>query len=84
MMVESLRNITSHFNMLLLVAAHRDLGCLEYQNVGRHQYRIAVQRHRDALVRVFVIAVDVRLHRGFIGVCAVHQAFSRHAGEDPR
>ncbi len=83
MVIEALCYIPRHLDMLLLVAADRNLCRLEHQDIGRHQDRVAVQRHRNTLVGVFVATFNVRLHRRFVGVSTVHEALRRHAGQDP-
>ena len=81
--VEPLRDIACHLDVLLLVPAHRHLGCLEYQDVSGHQDRVTVQRHRDPFIRIVAAAVDIGLHRRLVGMGAVHQALGGHAGQDP-
>ncbi|MCH8929535.1 MAG: transposase [Proteobacteria bacterium] len=76
-------NLNIHFHMLFLVTAHRHPGRLEHQNIGGHQDRIAVQRHRDAFVRILVAALNIRLHGSLVRMRTIHQALGRHARQNP-
>ena len=69
--------------MLFLVPPHGHLGCFKHQDVSSHEYRITVQGHRYALVRVFVATFRVRLHRRFVRMRAIHEALRRHARQYP-
>ncbi|MNZ91669.1 hypothetical protein D3C78_1106630 [compost metagenome] len=80
--VETLADITGHFHVLDLVAADRHLVGVEHQDVGGHQYRVAVQAHADTGIRVFTV-LQVLVHRGLVGMRAVEQALGRHAGQQP-
>ncbi len=84
MMVEALSDVARHFYVLFLVLSHRHFGGLEHEDIGSHQYRVAVERHRNPLVGVAIAAVDVCLHAGFIRVSAVHQPFGRNTVQNPR
>jgi len=80
--VKALANVTGHFNVLDLVTTDRHLVCVEHQNVGCHQYRVAVQPHGDARIRVFAV-FQVLVDRRLVGVRTVEQALGRHAGQQP-
>src|SRR3546814_8800139 len=65
-MVEALRDIARHLQMLNLVASHRHLMRIEHQDIGSHQDRIGKQAHGDAVVGFFPfrhVLVDGRLVR---------------------
>ncbi len=51
-MVEALRHVARHLDVLHLVAAHRHLVRLEHQDVGAHQHRVHEQAGADVGVRV--------------------------------
>ncbi len=82
-MIEALRDIARHLDVLLLVSAHRNPVGSEHQNIRSHQDGIGEQRHRDALVRVTRTAFFVSLNRGLVGVGAVHESLRGHAAENP-
>ncbi|RMP56527.1 hypothetical protein ALQ20_05443 [Pseudomonas syringae pv. atrofaciens] len=80
--METLTDVTGHFNVLNLVATYRNLMRVEHQDVGSHQHRVAVQSHGDACIRVFA-TFHVLVHRRLVGVGAIEQALGRDAGEQP-
>ena len=82
-MVEPLRHIARHFNMLNLITAYRDFMRLEYQNIRCHQYRIAEQPHRDAFVRIFRAGRFVLLHDCLVGMRTIQQTFGCLTRQQP-
>ena len=76
-------DVARHFDVLDLVAADGDFVGVEHEDVGGHQDGVAVQTHFYAVVGVFLIVFDIRLHGGFVGMGAVHQAFGGDAGQNP-
>ena len=82
-MVETGTDVACHFQVLDLVTAYGHVGTVENQNVGRHQHRIAKQAHFHAVVHVFLARIQIRLHRGFVSMGAVHQAFGADAIQNP-
>ncbi len=68
--------------MLNLIAPDRHLVCIEHEDVGRHQHRIAEQAHRNARVRVFT-EFDVLVYRRLVSVGTVQQALAGDAGQQP-
>ncbi len=80
--VEALRDVARHLDVLRLVAADRNPVRIEQQDVGRHQDRVAVQPHRDAGVRILA-GLEVGVERGLVGVGAVHLPLGGDAGQQP-
>ena len=83
MVIEALRDIPRHFDMLFLIAPHRHLGGTEHQDIGGHQHRVTVKRHRDPLVLVGVAVFQVRLHGSLVRMCPIHQPFGCDTREKP-
>ena len=73
-MVKSLGNVSRHLNVLDLIATHRHLVRIKNQNIGRHQYGVGEQSHRDPKVRILA-GFLIGLHSGFVRVRPIHQAF---------
>ena len=69
--------------MLFLVTAHRHAVCLEKQDVGRHQDRVAEQCHGNPLVRIAASGLLIGGDRRLVGMCTIHEPFRRHGGQDP-
>jgi hypothetical protein len=82
-MVEALRHVARHLDVLDLVAADRHLVRLEHQNIGAHQHWIHKQAGGDIGVRVGA-GGGVFIQRRLVRVCAVEHALAGHAGEQPR
>ena len=81
-MIEALRNIPRHLNMLNLVAADRHLVGIKNQNISSHQYGVGKQTHGDPKVGVLA-GFFIGLHGGFVGVSPVHQTFCCRASQHP-
>ena len=81
-MIEALRQIARHLDVLNLVATHRHAVGVEHQNVRRHQNRVTKQPHVDIGIGVFT-GRHVRIAGGLISMRSVHHAFGRHAGQQP-
>ena len=81
-MIEALRNIPRHLNMLNLVAPDRHLVRIKNQNISSHQYGVGKQTHSDPKVGVLA-GFFIGLHSGFVGVSPVHQTFCCRASQHP-
>ncbi len=81
-MVEALRNVARHFDVLDLIASHRHLVGIEGQDVGGHQHRIHVQASSNAGIGVLA-RLAVLVHRGLVGMRAVEQTLGGDTGEEP-
>ena len=81
-MVKALGNITSHFNVLNLIASHGHFVGIENQNIGGHKHRIRKQTHGNREIGVLPRFL-VGLHGRFVGVCSIHEALRGVAGKNP-
>ena len=81
-MVETLRHVTGHFNVLNLVAANRDFMRFKQQNISAHQHRVHEKTGRDVGVRVVTRSL-VFIDRCLVGMGAVEHAFTCYAGQQP-
>ena len=82
MVVEALRHVARHFQVLGLIPPHRHVRGVEQQDVSAHQHRVVEQAHGNALIRVFT-GLDVGLHGGLVGVRAVHQTLGTDTAQQP-
>ena len=82
-MIEPLGNIPCHLHVLLLISPYRHLCRFEHQDIGSHQDRVVVEGHDNALVWIGAAALLVRLHLCLVGMRTIHQAFCRHAVQNP-
>ncbi len=81
-MIETLRHVARHFDVLDLVAAHRHLVRLEHQNVGAHQHRVHEEAGGDIGIGIIargIVLVDRRL----VGMGAVEHTLACDAGQQP-
>lgn len=81
-MIETLREIACHFDVLDLVAPDRHLVRVEDQDIGRHQHRIHEQACGNAGILVLAIGA-VPVHRRLVGMRAIEDALAGHAGQQP-
>ncbi len=80
-MVDHSRDVLSHFNMLHLILAYRNVVGIEEEDIGSHQHRIGVDAHVDLMIiTLSLLAVDV--HRGLVGVSPVHQTLGGESHQD--
>jgi hypothetical protein len=82
LVVEALRHVARHLDVLHLVAAHGHLVRVEHQDVGAHEHRVHEQAGRHVGVGVFALG-DVLVELRLVGMRAVEHALAGHAGEEP-
>ena len=80
--VKTVRHVARHFDVLHLIAPHRHMVGVEHQNVCTHQHGVHKQASAHVRVRVGT-GCGVFVHRGFVGMRAVEDAFAGHAGQKP-
>ncbi len=83
MVIESLRDISHHLDVLLLILTNRYFGRFEHQDVGGHQDRITIECEGDALVWILIAVIDIGLYGRLVRVRAIHQPFGCHTGQYP-
>ena len=81
--VEALRHVARHLDVLDLVAPDRDLVRLEHQDVRGHQHRVHEEAHRHVGIDVDT-GGGVLVHLRLVRMGAIEHALAGHAGEQPR
>ena len=81
-MIETLRQIARHLDVLNLIATDRHLVRVEGQNVRSHQHRIQIQARGDAGVGILA-SFRVAIHCRLVGMGAVEHALGRDTSEKP-
>ena len=81
-MIETLRNVARHFNVLYLIAPDRHLVRLEHQDVGGHQHRVHKQTRADLGIGLLLCG-GVLIDRRLVGMRAIEQTFGGDAGQQP-
>src|SRR5690606_12285955 len=81
-MIEALRDVARHFEVLHLIASDWHPIGFEQQDVCRHQHGIHEEAGSDAGVLVLP-RFAITILSGFVRVCAVEQTLAGYAGKDP-